>query len=271
MNSELIMKTDVLDILFEKRNKAYGAYMLRKFYKNRLIKSLLVTVAAVIVFSAFTLLPGKAESSPDFLVKEQRFGQIPPAPKVPEVKPRLRKPANITPLSTLKLLSNIVITDKKDSTQILHDLDNRLIGSNTSILLNNTVNQLVVPAGAGNDGGNGQVSVVEPPVDITKPIDNPEIMPEYPGGMEALRKFLGRNLGNPRDLDEGESISVKVKFVIGYDGKLQRFELVQDGGSEFNNEVIRVLKKMPAWIPGKSKGQNVSVFYTIPVKFIRED
>jgi len=66
-------------------------------------------------------------------------------------------------------------------------------------------------------------------------------------------------------------IAVKIKVVVGYDGKLKIFELVQDGGIEFNNEVIRVLKKMPAWLPGKSRGQNVSVYYTIPVKFIGED
>jgi protein TonB len=57
MNSESIMKSDVLDILFEKRNKAYGAYTLRKFYKNRLIKSIGIMVFTVIVFSAFTFLP----------------------------------------------------------------------------------------------------------------------------------------------------------------------------------------------------------------------
>jgi len=96
-------------------------------------------------------------------------------------------------------------------------------------------------------------------------------MPSYPGGTAALRRFLERNLGNPRDLESGELISVKVKVVVGYDGKLKNFELVQDGGTEFNNEVIRVLKKMPAWVPGKSKGQNVSVYYTIPVKFVGED
>jgi protein TonB len=71
-------------------------------------------------------------------------------------------------------------------------------------------------------------------------------------------------------LEDGELISVKVKVIVGYDGKLKNFELVQDGGTEFNNEVIRVLKKMPAWKPGKSKDQNVSVYYTIPVKFVGE-
>ena len=72
-------------------------------------------------------------------------------------------------------------------------------------------------------------------------------------------------------MEEGESVSVKVNFVIGYNGKLQHFVTVQDGGEEFNKEVIRVLKKMPDWIPGKAKGENVSVYYTIPVKFTGAD
>jgi len=55
--------------------------------------------------------------------------------------------------------------------------------------------------------------------------------------------------------------------VVGYDGKLKSFEIVEDGGATFNKEVIRVLKKMPEWVPGKANGENVSVYYTIPVKF----
>lgn len=96
-------------------------------------------------------------------------------------------------------------------------------------------------------------------------------MPSYPGGMNALRKFLVRNLENPKDMKEGEVANVKLKFMVGYNGELQSFETLQDGGNEFNREVMRVLKKMPNWAPGKSKGQNVSVFYTIPIKFISAD
>ena len=55
---------------------------------------------------------------------------------------------------------------------------------------------------------------------------------------------------------------------MGYDGALKGFEIVEDGGDEYNQEVIRVLKKMPRWIPGKSEGRNVSVFYLIPVSFM---
>jgi periplasmic protein TonB len=132
------------------------------------------------------------------------------------------------------------------------------------------------PAIIGAATGDGVTFIAEPPVvistiDINKPISNPEIMPQFPGGLIALKKFLERNLKNPRDLEEGEKISVKINFVVGYDGKLKSFQLQEDGGDEFNREVIRVLKRMPDWIPGKSGGQNVSVYYAIPVKFLAEE
>ena len=106
---------------------------------------------------------------------------------------------------------------------------------------------------------------------MTQPIENPDIEPAYPGGINALRKFLERNLVNPIAMEKDEMVAVNVKFVVGYDGKLQQFIVVKDGGEIFNKEVIRVLKKMPQWIPGKSKGQNVAVYFTIPVKFIPAD
>ncbi|MBK8611726.1 MAG: energy transducer TonB [Chitinophagaceae bacterium] len=76
------------------------------------------------------------------------------------------------------------------------------------------------------------------------------------------------NLQNPYDWENGETVSVQIKFVVGYDGKLQRFETQLDGGALYNKEVIRVLKKMPDWTPGVAGGEKVSVYYTIPVKFV---
>ena len=62
-----------------------------------------------------------------------------------------------------------------------------------------------------------------------------------------------------------------MKFVVDYTGKLKSFVTVQDGGQAYNNEVVRVLKKMPDWVPGKTKGENVSVYYVIPVRFETTD
>lgn len=95
-------------------------------------------------------------------------------------------------------------------------------------------------------------------------------MPQYPGGVKALLDFLKKNLHAPQDVEEGDEVLVKVKFVVDYNGKMESFNIIKSGGDEFDNEVIRVLKKMPLWIPGKSNGENVSVYYVVPVKFTSE-
>ena len=101
--------------------------------------------------------------------------------------------------------------------------------------------------------------------------DAVEVLPSYPGGMDALRKFLEKNLQTPTEMENGETVSVRVKFVVDYTGKLKSFVTVLDGGEAYNKEVIRVLKKMPDWVPGKTRGENVSVYYIIPVKFTGAD
>ena len=121
--------------------------------------------------------------------------------------------------------------------------------------------------------GAGSIEKVTPAIDKTSPIngDAVDVLPSYPGGMDALRKFLQKHLQTPDELESGESVSVRVKFVVDYTGKLKSFVTVQDGGQAYNNEVVRVLKKMPDWIPGKTKGENVSVYYVVPVRFETTD
>jgi protein TonB len=270
MNSELIMNSDVLDILFEKRNKEYGAYTLRKYYNSRLIKSMSIMIAGVTVFSAFTFLPVSSKRD-DFGVTDAVFGQILPDKKNPAVKPKIVKPATKRPISTLKWVSAVHLVDNTDSADFLRNLINRTIGSNTTTEEKEEFSQFAGTPGTGNGEITEPAKSLIPMVDIIKPVDFAEIMPEFPGGIAALRKYLLRNLTNPRELEQGELISVKIKFVVGFDGKLQNFELVENGDNEFNAEVMRVLKKMPVWTPGKSNGQNVSVYYVIPVKFVSED
>ena len=101
------------------------------------------------------------------------------------------------------------------------------------------------------------------------PVETAEIMPQYPGGVQALLSFLKKNIHSP-NIEEGEDISVKIEFVVNYDGSLENFNVIQSGGDIFDNEVLRVLKKMPLWIPGKSKGKNIAVYYVVPVKFTSE-
>jgi periplasmic protein TonB len=271
MKTELILKSDVLDIIFEHRNKSYGAYNLRKFYDNRLMKSIAVTMGIVTLLSAFTFISPKKEEA-EKIVFETTAGYIKPLEKKPEIKEKkVVPPATQKPVDSKRFISKMAII--KDSVPPIDAIKLNDVISNVTTKAPDGGGEVPVvgktpgESGPGGGGGTGD-KPAEPAIDINTPIFVAEIMPAFPGGMDGLRKFLERNLTNPRDLEEGEAISVKVRFVVGFDGKLKSFETVQDGGAEFNKEVIRVLKKMPDWIPGKSRGQNVSVYYTIPVKFV---
>lgn len=267
MNKELILKSELLDIIFENRNKSYGAYDLRKFYDNRLLKSVSIMVVTVMVLSAFTFIPGKKKAVIDTGIFETTVVSLPP-PK--EKVKELEKPKDQPkpPEQRTDQFNKPVIVDAKTPVSPLVSLsDSAAIGSKTL-----TGKPGVLPVVAPTEiPGNGPLVIIEPVlpvVDKTSPIYNAELMPSYPGGLAALRKFLERNLQTPKDMEDGEEVDVRIRFVVGYDGKLQSFVTVKDGGEAYNNEVVRVLKKMPEWIPGKSNGENVSVYYTIPVKFL---
>ena len=270
MKTDSILQADVLDIIFENRNKAYGAYALRKYYNSRLYKAMGITFLAAAVICAFSFFQ-KHPVENIFIVKDNIFSN-PPAKKdikaeKPADKQKTEKPATPKVKAAMQVLPNSFrITPDTDVAETPDFIERIAIG-------NETVSGIAgngVPVTPNNNEGN--VTSLQPvvsviPVDNVTPLNTAEIMPAYPGGMDALRKFLEKNLTNPQDLSEGETVSVKIKFVVGYDGKLKGFQIAQDGGSAFNEEVIRVLKKMPYWIPGKTKGENVSVYFTMPVKF----
>ena len=266
------MNSDVLDIVFEKRNKLYGAYTLRKFYNSRLIKSISITLGAVTILSAFTFIPDKEHVLIPFT--EVTMGTV-VKPKEPDAKKEIPKQPLKSAQSSQKKLLNPVIADDKmkpDSMQEIKPAD--IIGS-ANILVADGYGKGIIgePSFVSDGGGEADIPAAPalPVIDVTTPINNPEIEPVYPGGINVLKKFLERNLVNPTAMEQGEMVAVHVKFVVGYDGKLQKFTVVKDGGDIFNDEVIRVLKKMPQWVPGKSKGQNVSVYFTIPIKFVPAD
>ena len=277
MNKNLILKADVLDIIFEKRNKLYGAYNLRKFYPNRLKLALGFMFITAIIFSAFTLLPEKnlVKTKP-YVVKEIELNKVHDKPKEPEQKKEVEKPqekpmAKTDPVLQKAFINNYKIvanTEKADTVLTLKPDDK--IGS-TTIVTTDPGPFLVTPVKTVPTGGGGEKST--PAIDKILPMDGDavDVLPSYPGGMEALKKFLERNLQTPTEMENDETVSVRVKFVVDYTGKLKSFVTVLDGGEVYNKEVVRVLKKMPDWIPGKTKGENVSVYYIIPVKFTSTD
>jgi len=95
-----------------------------------------------------------------------------------------------------------------------------------------------------------------------------ETMPSFPGGDQALFKFLGENVKYPVIAQEnGIQGRVICQFVVNKDGSIVDVEVVRPVDPSLDKEAIRVIKSMPAWSPGKQRGKSVRVKYTLPVNF----
>lgn len=95
-----------------------------------------------------------------------------------------------------------------------------------------------------------------------------EVMPSYPGDMEAFYKFLAQQMHYPKEaLENGIEGRVVVSFVVEGDGRLTHFEAISSPSPLLSNEAIRVMRQMPRWNPAKRKGRNVRCQYNVPVMF----
>jgi periplasmic protein TonB len=264
MNNETILHADVLDIVFNNRNQQYGAYTLRKFYPERISKSLFIICCMAGLFSIYAFIPNERPAK-RFPTVECSFG---PTPLVNEKKQEEKKQKKVVRQNTnqTKFIANLLIVPKTDTTDKLDDLTYKTIGSSNLVV---KVQGLTIVDGFPEEGFVSGVGKELPKeVETPKlPVENPDVQASFPGGDKALIKFLQDNLRSPADLQPDEFVQVKVKFVVDFDGDLQHFEVVKDGGDAFNAEVVRVLKKMPKWNPGKMGGTKVAAYYTIPVKF----
>ncbi len=262
MNSNTILQSNLLDIIFENRNKDYGAYTLRRDYNSRLLKSLFAMLFTTIVLAVWLSLhpvtpilnPGATIFFSDTLV----VSTAKQSDKPRAAKAKMQSTAKNNP----PVLVKNILADKKISDEPV--VSTHSTGDAIGIFPFETAGDNI---NAGTVTEPKEIEVIKTSVNKTEPRATADVMPQYPGGIKELIRYLKKNLVAPKDIDEGEEIDVKIKFVVSYDGSLAGFNIIQSGGNVFDDEVIRVIKKMPKWIPGKTQGENVSVYYVIPVKF----
>jgi protein TonB len=109
---------------------------------------------------------------------------------------------------------------------------------------------------------------VEAPKEPIQIFERAEFMPEFPGGQAAFMRFLSKNLKMPEDaLQPRQRIKILARFVVGKEGELSNIEFLETNGEVFEQEVLRVMRKMPKWKPGKQNGENVSVYFKLPIVF----
>lgn len=268
MTTNEILQASLLDILFDNRNKDYGAYALRRGYNHRLLTATFGALSAAFLFFML-MLSGKKNSAEPSHISESgpiiiRKIELPTEkPQQPQKPTTISKPA--PKMASVKSVSKIVITDDSKVTKTempdIEELAGKEISNiNSPGLPSDGKMQATETTNTSNENSVTQKEESKFKID--------EREPEFPGGQEALIRFLRNNLNTPDDLQAGEKKMVHVRFLVGADGLVSKLEIVQSGGTEFDEEVIRVCKKMPRWKPAFQNGSNVAVSYILPVTFI---
>ena len=106
------------------------------------------------------------------------------------------------------------------------------------------------------------------PVDEGKVYDVVEQMPSFPGGPAAMMEFISRSIVYPVSALKQELQGlVIVSFIVERDGRLSNAKVVKSVAPDLDKEALRIVKKMPRWIPGQQNGRKVKVKYTVPITF----
>jgi protein TonB len=267
----LISKFDLcrpewLELVFNDRNKEYGAYDLRKHYSANLLKAMGIAFFSIaLLFVGFGIFKPK----PTEFVRIVQFDPaiklmvaIPPK-KVISPKPEITKPAPA--VSTIKNPTYVVAPDLISvNPPVTTTLKTNVIGTETVKGPGTVDNGPVTDLNAGSGGTSLTSKIDNTPVDA----NILEVMPEPFGGAIAWSKFLQKNIHYPNQASEiGAQGKVWLSFIIERDGHLSNIVVERGVGHGLDEEALRVLKLAPAWKPGIQNGQPVRVKYTIPINF----
>jgi len=269
METNKILDADILDLLFEGRNKEYGAYDLRRHYNGRLGRAIAVTSGLVVVLCSFTLVKGhgragSAAPAVTDVVMEALPEKTPP-PVVPKpVVPRVQ------PVATIRFVTpRVVPNDQVKPDEIPpenKDVEALKISTATK---DGTPDDGLAPGPESDGVDKGIVSKPKQEDDDNSMHLVVEIESQYPGGLPAWARFLHKNLNYPEAAQQNEiQGTVLVQFIVDKEGNVSDVEAVSgptDGG--LREEAVRVIKKSGKWTPAIQNGRNVKSYKRQPVVF----
>jgi periplasmic protein TonB len=241
------------EIIFENRNKEYGAYDLRK--KN-LPATFWSVLGAVALFSGIVI--AIALGSEKNVIADDRGPVIVVAtfdksiPDINKLKP------DVPPEPKLVIKPNPYVAP-----EIVEKLDSNDRTMVAVASLDTTRNRPV----------DNTVTTVNEPVNVIPPEPDPLIvvqeMPEFPGGSDGILKFINENIKYPASaIENGIEGKVILRFVVSTDGSVKRIEILRSIDPVLDQEAIRVISQMPKWKPGKNNGTPAAVWFSVPVTFM---
>ncbi|MBX0292794.1 TonB family protein [Hymenobacter sp. HSC-4F20] len=256
------------DIVFEGRNKAYGAYVLRQVYGRHISTAVAIATALAVLLIAIPLLVQRLWptvivvppiTSNDKIIEvmadptSKLLPSTPPAAAV-----TVRPAAAATPT---RVVRDELVKTPDPATEVVTPLDGPAIEGPVAAVGDGDV---LVP---GTVGGKDTAAKPAAPA-VTEPFVHVENMPEFMGGNAALTKYLQRQLHYPSQaLRAGVEGKVYISFVVNADGSITDVSVLKGLGYGTDEEASRVIRQMPAWKPGYQNHHAVPVRYTLPITF----
>lgn len=266
MEANKILSADLLDIVFEGRNKEYGAYELRRAYNKRITTALLATAAVLVLALILTFISKQLSSGPaEIEVKEVELAKVeqpeekkpePPPPPPPKTEPPPKvemtkfTPPKIVPDEQVKKEDIPPEVEKLEDTKI--DVVNQE-GVKTDVA--------VPPV----DEGKAVVAAPKDETNYDQTFTKVEVDAGQPGNWGS---YLNRVLtGTQSDAPPG-TYTVKVRFVVDKEGKVSDVEALNDPGYGFAQEAVKAVKNGPKWTPAIQNGRQVKAYRTQPITWV---
>ena len=262
------------DLVFEGKNKEYGAYVLRRDTGKRNVKALIwVMIGIALIFGiAYANLAIQNAMKQNAAIETDV--ELSKLAQKKEAKVERKEPIKVE--VEQKVVEKVKSSVKFTAPEIKKDdevkPEDEIKSQDDLSKTNTAIGTFDVK---GNDEAEGEVlkakEVVvdeKPAEEETKVFDVVEQMPSFPGGDAELMKFLNSHIKYPAVAEEnGIQGRVVATFVVERDGSITDVKVIKSVDPSLDKEAIRVLKSMPKWIPGKQNGSAVRVKYTVPVTF----
>lgn len=255
-----IFKGQWLDIVFENKNKLYGAYQLRKDNPKTTMRSLVLGAALFAFLVSIPMLarlvPAKQNENVVLDTKITTVKLPPPPPKEEVIPENLPPPPPPAPREDVVKFVKPVVAKAEEVVEEppkIEEIKDKNLGSE-DIKGDPDAALTIEPVGTAPEAVIDDNTIYN-----TAGI---AVKPDFPGGIAKFYQFVARNF---RFEEEGISGRIIVTFVVEKDGSLTDIKVVRDIGHGAGEEAIRVLKRSPKWTPGVQNGKNVRVLYSLPI------
>lgn len=264
------------DIVFEGRNKEYGAYEIRRTHPRNMAISIGISISVFVIFILFSsqnISIGKTKDPKDVIVCILEMPEIDPSIPIPTPQP-ISPPSSPLP----NLAPQIAFVEMRPTNDPLEDNNDiatqqQLLATNSTIGDQNLDGDPNARAPIVNpqptNYGSGPILPKDPePAPIENEVFiNVQEMPEFPGGKVALMKYLTAVTYPEIALENGMEGTVVVEFIIEKDGSVSNVKVIKGPYNVLNEAAMQHIKKMPKWKPGKQRENPARVKMVSPMNF----